>query len=108
MNTIYQRALAMARNKLTRSAKPLSDRVMNKYWKQKQCEIADEMECSPSTLSRFISNEDANQAFNFIAANGFDVFDRDSHVAIEKSELELLLLAAKGFDDRLREKYLGK
>ncbi len=81
---------------------------MNKYWKQKQCEIADEMGCSPSTLSRFVSNEDSNQAFNFIAANGFDVFDVNSHVAIEKSELELLLLAAKGFDDRLREKYLGK
>lgn len=97
----------MARNKLTRSAKPLADLVMEKYYKQKQCEIADAMETTPSTVSRFISNEEGNNTFNFIAANRFGVFDVDTHVAIEKSELELLLLAAKGFDERLRKKYFG-
>lgn len=81
---------------------------MHKYWKQKQCELAVAMDCSSATLSRFVSNEAANQTFNFIAALGFDVFDMDSHVAIEKCELEMLLLAAKGFDVRLREKYSDK
>ncbi|AZI13565.1 hypothetical protein ACU6T4_11610 [Avibacterium paragallinarum] len=96
----------MARNKLTRSAKPIADRVMEKYYKQKQCEIAEAMETTPSTVSRFVSNGEGNNTFNFIAANGFDVFDTQTHIALEKSELELLLLAAKGFDDRLRKKYL--
>ncbi len=64
----------MARNKLTRSAKPIADRVMEKYYKQKQCEIAEAMETTPSTVSRFVSNGEGNNTFNFIAANGFDVF----------------------------------
>ncbi|MCK8894747.1 hypothetical protein MY705_03420 [Haemophilus influenzae] len=98
----------MARNKLTRSARVLSDQVIDKYYKQKQYEVAEGMETTPSTLSRFISNEEFNQTFNFIAACQFGVFDTDTHIAIEKSEFEMLLLASQGFDKRLREKYLGK
>lgn len=96
----------MARNKLTRSARVLSDQVIEKYYKQKQYEVAEGMETTPSTLSRFISNEEFTQTFNFIAACQFGVFD--THIAIEKSEFEMLLLASQGFDQRLREKYLGK
>ncbi|BBF07475.1 hypothetical protein [Haemophilus influenzae] len=48
----------MARNKLTRSARVLSDQVIDKYYKQKQYEVAEGMETTPSTLSRFISNEE--------------------------------------------------
>lgn len=58
----------MARNKLTRSARVLSDQVIEKYYKQKQYEVAEGMETTPSTLSRFISNEEFTQTFNFIAA----------------------------------------
>ncbi|KGQ55353.1 Uncharacterised protein [Gallibacterium anatis] len=98
----------MARNKLTRSAREISDRVMSKYYSQKQCDIAEAMETTPSTVSRFVSNGEGNNAFNFIAANGFSVFDTETHIAIEKSELELLLMAARGFDERLRKKYFEK
>lgn len=108
MTVIYQQEYTMARNKLTRSARVLSDQVIEKYYKQKQYEVAEGMETASSTLSRFISNEEFTQTFNFIAACQFGVFDTDTHIAIEKSEFEMLLLASQGFDKRLREKYLGK
>lgn len=98
----------MARNELTRSARVISDRVFEKYYRQKQVDIADAMNTTPSTVSRFVSSHESVNTFNFIVANDFDIFDKDTQVAIDKKEFELLLLAADGFSERLREKYLGK
>ena len=98
----------MARNELTRSARVIADRVMEKYYQQKQVDVARAMNCDPATVSRFVSSSELNKGFNFLSANGFDVVDCDTHVAISRKELELLLLAADGFSDRLREKYFGQ
>ncbi|WP_439242401.1 hypothetical protein [Lonepinella sp. BR2474] len=99
----------MARNTLTRSARQLADPLMKKYRSQKQVEVADRMDCDPSTLCRLTgeNGEKLTNALNFIAANGFGLVDKSTHIAVERKEFELLLLALNGLDSRLREKYLG-
>lgn len=98
----------MARNELTRSAREISDLVLNKYYKQKQCDVAEAMGCDPSTLSRLIGGNATIQTFNLISAVGVGVYDKNTQVAIDKKELELLLLSLNGLDARLREKYFEK
>ncbi|OOF50724.1 hypothetical protein BKK52_00825 [Rodentibacter trehalosifermentans] len=98
----------MARNKLLGSARELSDPVMEKYYRQKQIEVAGRMDCDPSTLSRFVANNEMVKTLNFLTALDFGLFDKETHIAVEKSEFEMLLLASQGFDKRLREKYLDK
>ena len=98
----------MARNELTRSAREIADRVLDKYYQRKQVDVAEAMNCDPATVSRFVSSGDLNKGFNFLAANGFDVFDTDTQVAISKKDLELLLLGLDGLEGRLRSKYLGQ
>ncbi|WP_439287553.1 hypothetical protein [Lonepinella sp. BR2904] len=44
----------MARNTLTRSARELADPLMKKYRSQKQVDVADRMDCDPSTVCRLI------------------------------------------------------
>lgn len=98
----------MARNQLTRSAREISDLVMQKYYKEKQADIAEKMNCDPSTLSRLNSGDGTVQTFNLISALNFGLYDKETQIAISKQEFELLLLSLNGIDVRLREKYLGK
>ncbi|MBE2895731.1 hypothetical protein HPC38_02405 [Pasteurellaceae bacterium HPA106] len=98
----------MARNELTRSARSHSDLVMTKYYQMKQCEVAQAMDCDPSTVSRLVGNNQTVQTFNLIAATKCGVYDTETQIAIDKKELELLLLASEGFAERLRQKYLDK
>ncbi|MCK3657250.1 hypothetical protein A4G18_00570 [Pasteurellaceae bacterium Pebbles2] len=100
----------MARNELTRSASQLADLLMKKYYQQKQVNVAHAMNQDPATVSRLIgeNGEKLTTALNFIAANEFGFYDRSTQVAVDKKELELMLLALQGIDVRLREKYLDK
>ncbi|OOF80490.1 hypothetical protein BKG93_11995 [Rodentibacter ratti] len=98
----------MARNKLLGSARELSDPVMEKYYRQKQIEVAGRMDCDPSTLSRFVANNEMVKTLNFLTALDFELFDKETHIAISRREFELLLLSLNGLDERLREKYLGQ
>lgn len=98
----------MARNQLTRSAKALSDLVMDKSYKQKQVDLADKMNCDPSTLCRLTSGDGTVQTFNLIGALNLGLYDKETHIAISKQEFEILLLSLNGIDERLREKYLDK
>lgn len=98
----------MARNELIGSAREISDLAMEKYYRQKQIDVADKMGCVPSTLSRLVSGCELTKTFNFLTALDMGLFDKDTHIAISKQEFELLLLSLNGLDQRLREKYLDK
>ena len=98
----------MARNKLLGSARELSDPVMEKYYRQKQIEVAGWMDCDPSTLSRFVANNEMVKTLNFLTALDFGLFDKETHIAISRREFELLLISLNGLDERLGEKYLGQ
>ncbi|MGV7078455.1 hypothetical protein ACWA5Z_06575 [Testudinibacter sp. P80/BLE/0925] len=101
----------MARNELTRSAIPISDLVMDKFYHgQTQAVTADKMGCSPTTVSRLVgeNGDKLTQFFNLLSAVDVGVYDKNTQVCVSKQDLEALLLMSTGFELRLREKYFGQ
>lgn len=85
------------------SAGELSDPVMEKYYRQKQIDVAGQMDCDPYTLSRFVANNEMVKTLNFLTALDFGLFDKETHIAISRREFELLILSLNGLGERLRE-----
>ncbi|WP_242649517.1 hypothetical protein [Rodentibacter pneumotropicus] len=76
---------------------------MEKYYRQKQIDVAGQMDCDPYTLSRFVANNEMVKTLNFLTALDFGLFDKETHIAISRREFELLILSLNGLGERLRE-----
>lgn len=78
----------MARNELTKNARQLSEQALNTYFNEyKQAEIAEKMGCDPSTVCRFIANEEYVKTLNWLSAMGFELYLKSDVVPVKREHL---------------------